>query len=397
MANRKVRRRLMWAAVLVVFGLVVSWALRPKPMLVDTATVARGRFHTSVREDGVTRTRERYVIAAPVSGELSRIEIDPGARIESGMVLATIGPAKPVLLDARSQREARERVGAAEQRVAQAQSMVSQAATNLTLARREYERTRRLFQAGAVAATEFENAQAALRIRQQERNTAVAQADAAGHELAAARAVLGTSSENGGASTVDVRAPAAGTLLRVLRESEGAVAAGTPLLEVATPGMEVVADVLSDAAVEIEPGDPVRLEGWGGAGELEGRVRAVEPGGFTKVSPLGVEEQRVNVRIDITSPREKWMDLGDGYRVETAITTYATPSAVTLPTGAVFRSGERWAVFVITEGRAHLRHVELGPQNDTAAILTSGLRVGDTVVLYPGDFVKDGMRVRERT
>jgi HlyD family secretion protein len=263
-------------------------------------------------------------------------------------------------------------------------------------------RARSLGSQGVLAKSELDRAELTANVRAKEVASAEFERDVAAHELEMARAALLQLREDPHAAGSDVepweiRSPVPGRVLRVLQESEGVVAPGTPLVELADPSdLEVVVDLLTSDAVQVASGAPVGIDGWGGPRPLAGRVRLVEPAGFTKISALGVEEQRVNVVIDITSPPDEWRSLGDGFRVDARITLEAREDALRVPTSALFRDGDRWGVYAVEDGRARKRIVELGPRGDRQAVVEAGLASGDPVIVFPGDAIADGVRVRAR-
>jgi HlyD family secretion protein len=380
-------------------ALAVGWALlRPDPVPVDVAPVVRSPLRVTVDEEGETRVRDRFTITAPTAGRLLRSELDAGDAAEPGMLLASI---EPLPLDPRTQAGARARLEGAEatRRAAQAQVALTNAA--LEQARRSTARAGQLREKGTLSAEAHELALLEQTRREQEYAAARFAADAADHDVEAARAEL-LSAQDGSrgparaapapTSRIEVRSPAAGRVLRVLEESERIIAAGTPLLEIGDPdSLELVIDVLSTDAVRIHPGARVLVEEWGGEGALEARVRRVEPSGFTKVSALGVEEQRVNVIADLAEPNRA---LGDGYRFEARIVVWEGPDVLQVPASALFRHGGAWSVFVVEGGRARRRDVEMGQRGGFAAEIRTGLSPGETVVLYPSDRLADGVRIR---
>jgi HlyD family secretion protein len=281
---------------------------------------------------------------------------------------------------------------AAEERVREASAANEYASARL-------DRTRHLADAGLTPKDALEQVASEAKRASAATRSAEEAADAARHDLEGAKAALTRAGASGGrrADQVTVRSPATGNVLAVRRESEGVVPAGTPLLEVGDPArLEVEVDVLSADAVRIRPGTLVRFERWGGDVPLEGKVRVVEPVGFTKVSALGVEEQRVLVLVDITSPRDAWKGIGDGYRLEASFVLWEEKEVLQVPAGALFRTGDRFAVYVVEKGRAKARIVEIGRRNGLAAQLLSGLAEGETVILHPGDTVAEGKKVRSR-
>lgn len=393
------RKQLLWlGGGVVALAALFIWALAPQPVPVETAAVKRAAFELSVDEDGKTRVTDRYVVSAPLAGKLARIGLEPGDGVKAGAIVARLTPAAPAMLDARTARELEERVGAAQAALAQAQAGAARAEAAQTQAAADLERQKKLRGDGFVADAAVEQAMLAERVQAQGLAAARFAVDGAQHDLAQARAALmrareGARVERPGTDWA-IESPVAGRVLRVLQKSEVVVALGTPLLEVADPSrLEVVVDVLSTEATRVVPGAPVRIDA-GGAIQLDGRVRYVEPSAFTKVSALGIEEQRVNVVIDIVSPPEKWARLGDGYRVDARIVVLAKADATVVPVAALFRDGADWAVFVVSDGAAARRKVKLGARNGTEAWLEDGVSPGDRVIVYPSDSVADGKRVK---
>jgi HlyD family secretion protein len=390
----KPRRRnvvLALAAAGALAGLV--WLLRPAPVRVELGDVARGPLEVTVDEEGRTRVRNRYVIAAPVSGGLERITLDEGDAVAAGDVVARVSPAP---LDPRTTAQAEARLDAAIALRGEARARVGQARAALAQAQRDLQRARTLAAAGTVSDQELEQAELAHASRAEELHGAREAEDAASHEVEAAQAALLAAGGREGRlgaqdAFVAVRSPAAGHVLRVFEESQRVVAVGTPLLEVGDPSdLEIVIDVLSADAVRIRPGDAMRLVAWGGEGVLQARVRRVEPSGFTKLSALGVEEQRVNVIGDFVDPPGP---LGDGYRLEARIVVWRSDDVLRVPASALFRRGEAWHVFAVEDGRARLRALEIGQRGVEAAEVLGGIEPGVRVVLHPTDRVADGVRV----
>lgn len=396
---RAIVRNWGWiVAAVVVVGLLV-YAFRPVPVEVDTAAVSRGPLVVTVSAEGKTRIRERYVVSAPLAGQLLRIRHRPGDEVTAGQsVVAVIEPTDPSLLDARAKAEIDARVKATDAARQQADAGRKRAKTAHDLARKQWERVKGL--GPSVSADERETAEAKERVATDEVRAAefavwVAEFE---HEQAKAARVrtqprLSADTE---ADRMDIRAPIGGLVLRVFQESEAVVTGGTKLLELGDPrDLEMEIDVLSTDAVKMKPGARVIVDHWGGPESLAGRVRVVEPAGFLKVSALGVEEQRVNVIADFIDPLEKRKPLGDAYRVEARI-VISEEEAVKVPAGAMFRKGTGWACFALRDGRAKLTEVSVGRTNGLETEVTSGLTEGDTVVLHPSDRVKDGVRVVTR-
>jgi HlyD family secretion protein len=392
----KAGRRALVLALAAAGGLGgLLWLLRPAPVRVELGVVDRGPLEVTVDEEGRTRVRNRYVIAAPIAGGLDRITLDAGDTVAAGNVVARVSPAP---LDPRATAQAEARLEAAIALRGEARARVGQAKATLAQAQRDLQRAHTLAAAGTVSDQGLEQAELAHASRVEELHGAREAEDAAAHEVQAAEAVLlaagggaPTTSTRGKDAFVEVRSPATGHVLRVFEESQRVVAVGTPLLEVGDPSdLEIVVDVLSADAVKIRPGAEMRLGAWGGEGTLRARVRRVEPSGFTKLSALGVEEQRVNVIGDFVDPPGA---LGDGYRLEARIVVWRADDVVRLPASALFRSGEAWHVFGVENGRARLRAVEVGQRGVEAAKVVSGIEPGTGVVLHPTDRVADGVRI----
>jgi HlyD family secretion protein len=392
------KRTLLVLLAIALLG-TLAMAFRPQPVLVEVAEVTRGPFEQVIEDDGKTRVRERYVVSAPLAGKLQRITLKAGDAVTAGMVLAAIDPGSPTLLDVRTERELTERVGAAEATRLRAAATVERARAALDQSRSDLERTRKLAAQGFISAAQQEQAELETKISTRELEAARYAEQAASHDVAVARAALlqvrDGAAEKPSGWRWEVRTPVAGQVLKIIQESESIVAVGAPLLEVGQPAeLEVVVDVLSTDAVQIKPGAPVRLLRWGRAEPLEGRVRRVEPAAFTKISALGVEEQRVNVMIDLTSPVETWQSLGDGYKVDASIIVASLDNAVKVPVSALFRDGGEWAVFIVAGGKAALRAVQLGRRGGMEAAVEKGLQPGEKVIVHPGDSVRDGLRIK---
>jgi HlyD family secretion protein len=380
----------------------VGYALWPKPVPVETAPALRGPLRVTVDEDGNTRIKERYLISAPLAGRLARITLEEGDPVVAGeTIVAAIDPTDPSLLDPRARAEAEARVKAAEAALERAGSAAVAANAALELAQSEVQRLERAASSGAATSIELERAKANESIRLEGAREAQFGREVAEFELQLARAALVRGEGDAGQDRgwrFEITAPVDGRVLRVLQESAAVVGPGTPLVEIGDPtDLELVVDVLSSDAVAIEPGAPASLEQWGGERPLEGRVRLVEPAAFTKISALGVEEQRVNVIIDFADPPEVREGLGDGYRIEARIVVWEHPSVLTIPTGALFRHAGSWAAYVVDEGRAAQRDLEIGHRNGERAEVLGGLDESAAVVVYPSDRVRNGVRVEPRT
>lgn len=381
-------------------------ALQPRPVPVDVATVLTGPLEVAVSEEGVTRIRERYVVSTPLAGRLHRIALEVGDRVQAGLTeLARLEPTAPQLLDPRAAALARARVKAAEGRLRRAETELKRVSEELALARKERDRIRNLFEKGATTASQFDQAEATFNSRVELERAAQFAVEIAQFEVEQEQAALlhtthlnedeiPTAESEQAEFEFRIVSPITGKVLKLMEKSSAVLAAGAPLLELGDPSdLEIVVDVLSSDAIRIRPGQPVFLDRWGGPKPLQGKVRLVEPSGFLKISALGVEEQRVNVVIDLTGASEDREGLGDGFRVEARIITWSEPEVLTVPTGALFRRGESWAVFVYENGVARERLIQLGERNQQSAQVLSGLRSGEQVLLYPSDQVRDGLSV----
>ena len=396
------RRILVWGTVLGLLALGVGYSFRPAPIPVDLTTVARGPLVVTLDEEGETQIRDVFVLSSPITGHALRIDAEAGDQVFAGeTVVARIEPLDPEFLDLRTEAEAEAAVSAANAARALAAAQLEETLAELEFAESELERARRLITTQTISERALDDAERVYRTRAAAVSTAQAALEMRDYELAEARARLVSPIETqvlrGSCECVPIFATVDGQILRVLHESEGVVRAGEPLVEIGDPGdLEIVVDYLSNDAVQIEPGQAALIEDWGGAVPLAGQVQRVEPFGFTKVSALGIEEQRVNVVIDLTDPPDKWQRLGHGFRVEARVILWQADEVMQLPLTALFREGETWATFVEDEGRARRREVALGRTNGLRAEIVDGLEVGEQVVLHPSDRVVEGSRVIAR-
>jgi HlyD family secretion protein len=379
---------------------LIILAFRPRPVEVDLARVSRGPLQVAVREDGRARIKDRYVVSAPLSGQLQRIQLKPGDFVRAGRtILAEIKPLVPELLDPRQRLQSEARSQAAEAALAQAAAILEREKSALEFAQSELSRAITLQEAGTLPVHELEAARYQEQVTRENVRAARFAVEIAAHEHQLAQAALARFQDDSGYedSLFSVHPPVSGQILRVFQESAQVVTPGTPLLELGdASNLEIEADVLSSDAVQIQPGARVTIEYWGGAQPLEAQVRLIEPSAFTKISALGVEEQRVWVIADLISPRENWQALGDAYRVEVRIVTWETEETLKAPSGALFRHHDQWAVFLARNGRAELRPVEAGRRGELEVQILSGLAEGDVVVVHPGDRLRPGARIRAR-
>lgn len=366
------RKKLLLALFVLALAGLVLWSFRPQPISVSVATVERGPLQVILEVEGLTRVRERYELSAPVNAYMPRHDWEVGDRVEQGQVLLALRPVPPELLDDRSRARAR--------------AAVAETEATYELARKELNRIRTLYQRGDVAESALNEAQAG--------------AERARANLAASRALLeyaGGQTDGEPPQAVSLRSPVAGQILSLARESAGTVPAGSVLLTVGdAAALEVAVDVLSADAVKLRPGMRVQLTRWGGEDILEARVRTIEPSAFTKISALGVEEQRVWVISDITSPREQWTQLGDQYRVEAGFIVWEGDDVLQAPASAVFRDGDGWAAFVVNESHAEKRPVRIGHRAELRVEILDGLAPGEQIITHPDTDLSDGAPVRQR-
>jgi HlyD family secretion protein len=391
----------------IALGLVLvvglTFAFWPRPVGVDIAAASEGPMTVAIEDDGITRVREVYVLSAPIAGKMLRIQAHAGDTIEAQKtVIATIEPVEPAFLDTRSRQQLEFTVAAARSARDLAEANVRGREADLRLARKELERLRPIVAKGYASSARLDAAEASVATL----DAAVATAQAALRQRAfevktAEAALIVPSSEarprGERACCFTLRAPINGQILRVVHESEGVVAQGAPLVEVGDPAdLEIVVDLLSTDAVKVAPGDDVKITRWGGDGPLNGKVRRIEPFGTTKISSLGIEEQRVNVIIDITDPHDVWTRLGHGYQIDASIIRWQSDRVLLVPVGALFRRGAEWAVFQVVDGRARLATIKVGHMNDETAEVLDGLKPGDMVISHPGERIADGVWVVTR-
>lgn len=388
------RTKIALGIVLAGVAAAVGWALQPRAVLVETAAVASGAFEQTVSDDGKTRVRERYVVAAPLAGHLDRIRFEAGDWVRQGDVVARLNPTAPAFLDARTSRELQARVGVAGAQLARATAEAAKTQAQRDQAKADLERQVRLSKEGFVSPTALEQAELALRTAERALDAAQFGRDAAGHDLEQAKAALVRYQGGGGGSKWEVTSPVSGAVLKVVQKSEGPVALGAPLLVLGDArSLEIVVDVLSQEAVTIRTAMPARVELGRSIAPLAAQVRLVEPEAFTKVSALGVEEQRVNVILDFAEPLDRVQTIGDAFRVDAHIVVYRAEVAVKAPVGALFRDGDDWAVFVAEGDRAVKRRVSAPRRNALEAMIEQGLKPGERVIVYPSDSLREGSKL----
>jgi HlyD family secretion protein len=379
---------------------LITWALWPQPVPVDMAAIKRGPLEVTVEDEGITRIHDVYTVSSPILGKMLRSPREVGDKVVADKTLvAEIEPVAPTFLDVRSQRVNEAAVHAAQAAVDLAEAKIKEANSQLEFAKSDLRRAEELAASKTISARTLEKAKLDVDSAEAAVASAKATLEVRRRELESAKARLIQPGEaNGGErSAVQVRSPIDGVVLKIIAESEQVVQPGAPLIEIGNPAdLEIAVDFLSRDAVRIKPGAPARIESWGGDKILNARVKRIEPTGFTKVSALGIEEQRVKVILDFTGPESEWRKLGHGYRVIAHVVVWHHNDALQVPLGALFREGENWAVFVVADGRAQRRLVKIGQRNLYAARVLGGLKLGEQVVLHPSDRVHDRVRVEPR-
>ncbi|MEH6409326.1 MAG: HlyD family efflux transporter periplasmic adaptor subunit [Hyphomonas sp.] len=388
-------RMIFWGTLAALLAIMAIWALWPRPVPVDLVEVSSGPMEVTVSEEGEARVRDLFVVSAPAGGQLSRIEMKAGDCVQADTtVIASIYPIATPTIDARSAAQLRAAAGSARAAVSAAEADLNRRRADETRAEGDMNRARTLSASGTVSQQALERAETEYQTLSAATLQARAALDLARHELQRAEAALMPAGASTGGGGVPVVAPVTGVVLRVIRDSEGPVSMGTPLLEIGDPDdIEIIVDLLSEDAVSIAPSDVVRIRGWGGA-TLTGRVRIVEPYAFTKVSALGIEEQRVNVLIDLDGSGRR---LGHGFRVRTDIVVWSAPDIARVPMTALFKSGSDWTVYRLERGRARLAKVQVDHMNGHSAEILTGLDKGDLVIEHPSRNIADGIRVKQRS
>ena len=394
--NRKIIITLLGLVLLV----LLVWGFWPGPVLVESAVAVHARLSVTVEEEGHTRVKDRFIISAPVAGYLQRSALEVGDAVTQGQTLALMEPLRSEVLDPRSRARAEAQVAAAQASIKGAEQQVTAARAEAKFARSDHARKQELQGRSLVSEGELEQAATRTREAGAQLRSAEFAVEVARYELEAAQTALqySTGSDTDSAlETVALQAPVTSRVLQIHRKSEGVVKTGEPLLEIGDPAaLEIAVDVLSADAVRIQPGSKVQLLRWGGPQVLEAIVRTVEPTGFTRISALGVEEQRVWVIADLVSPRSDWEQLGDGYRVEAHFILWQEDKVLQVPASSLFRHENDWAIFTIENGKAHLATVSTGHGNGLATQILDGIEAGVHVILHPDDRIADGVRVAEK-
>lgn len=394
------RKNLGWIITALWLIAALAYGLKPQPVLVETALIESGIFQVTINEEGITRVKDRYVISAPVSGYVRRIDLDIGDSVEKQQILTQLEPLRSNVLDPRNRAEAEARVAAANSALLVAQQQAEAAKVDANFANQEFERKQKLKAKSFISEEELNAALTVKRRADAVLRSARFSVDVAKYDLQAANTLLQYSAaqktEGVLREHVPIESPVNGSVLAIHRKSEGVVNAGTPLLEVGDPAaLEVAVDVLSFDAVNIAPGMEVELQRWGGD-PIKGTVRVVEPVGFTKVSALGVEEQRVWVIVDLVSPREQWQRLGDGYRMDATFLVWQADKVIKAPNASLFRLNNQWQVFRLVDGKVQQQQVTVGRRNGLHAQILDGLAPGDEVVVHPDSELQNGSEVTVR-
>jgi HlyD family secretion protein len=396
------KRTLFWGLIGTLLLMGLFYAFKPRAVMVDWYVVKSGQLTISIREEGKTQVHDIYTLSAPVTGRLKRIDAHVGdAVVMSATTVAQIEPLDPGFLDPRSEAQAQADIQAAESARQLAEAEVSQAQAELDFAFSELARMRELSISGAISERELEMAEKTYKTQRAVVATAQAALQMRNFEAERANAAIlsptATQDLHGVCECLDLQAPVDGNILRILQKSEGVVNVGTPIMEIGnTNKLEVVIELLSSDAVQVEPGQLVLISNWGGEQQLKARVTRIEPIGFTKVSALGIEEQRVNVIADFLGSPKDWRRLGHGFQVDVEIITAELNDVLTVPIGALFRVGKDWAVYQVVDGAARQQLVQLGLSNQLSAQVTAGLKADDTVILNPGNQISDGIPVVSR-
>lgn len=374
------------------------WALWPQPVPVDVHVISRGPMEVTVEDEGISRVRNVYTVSAPLLGKLRRSRLRVGdAVIREQTIVASLEPVDPSLLDLRSLQVQDAAIEAARAAVELADAQMRQAKSQLEFARSELQRSESLIARQAVTERAYQQARLTVDTAEAALASAAATLDLRRHEFEQAQALRlqpGESALRRNPCCIELRAPESGRVLRLGIESEQVVQPGQLLLEIGnTEDLEIAVDLVSRDALRVVEGGSARIENWGGNGPLAARVARIEPSGFTKVSALGIEEQRVKVVLDLLEPRDRFQRLGHGFRVIVRISVWRGEDVIAIPIGGLFRHGNRWATYVVEQGHARLRVLEIGERNLREAQILSGLVPGEQIVLHPSDRLADGARI----
>ena len=395
-----VKRTIKVVIATIAVGLLV-FAFMPEKQKVDIITVNKGDLIITLEGEGKTRIHDIYTVSTPIDGRVTRIDSNAGDIVTAGTIIANMYPANPNFLDKRSETQAQADVDGANAALALASSRVRQAQAQLTLDKSEYKRTFELFNNNMVSEAALEKANIRVTVQQAELETAIANKNLMASRLKAAQARLlqpiNINNQDYDTCQICIHSPVDGRVLRILHKSESIVPVGTPLVEIGDPkDLEVIIEMLSTNAVQVQVGDDALIKRWGGKQDIAARVKIIEPSGFTKISALGVEEQRVNVILSFTDPIEKWQSLGDAFRVEAAIIIDKASQVIKVPLSALFRENETWSVFKVVDGIVTTQSVTIGKRNDRYAEVSDGLSQGDEIILHPSNQLSNGTKVEQR-
>lgn len=395
--NITIKKYLWYVIAAAILAAIITWGFLPTPVKVETASVKYGPYTQSIEVDAKTRATHIYTITAPVSGKLLRINLTEGDSITKNAILAFMQPAAPGLLDVRTEQELQQELGAAQANYDQVQSELEQAKASLDIALSDLKRKQQLANKGFASKADLEHTELESTLKQKEYNATVLKLHAAEHNINKIKASLSKLTKNNQKTAqIEILSPITGKVLRITQKSETTLPIGASIMELADVArLEIVADVLSTDAAQIPQHAKVLITNWGGTIPLEGKVKIIEPSGFTKISALGVEEQRVNVIIDITSPQEVWKNLGDGYKVDIKIILFESPHALIIPMSAVFREGDDWATYVAENSKAIKKKIKIKWHNPDLATIEKGLNEGDQVILYPSSLIYEGAHIKQ--
>ena len=396
--NHVLRRRVFIISIVLIVVVLLVYGFLPKTRDVDLVSVTRGPLQITIEEEGRTRLKDRFTISAPTAGYLRRINVKVGDAVKKGQVVAVLEPLQSQALDPRSRATAETAITSTEASLKAAIEREKVAAADAAYLEQRRERLKALYDKGSISKDQFDQINSEARKARALQLSAAAEVNFAKSERERAKVSLGNfSSVRESGNAVKVIAPVNGAVFRVYRESEGAVNIGEPLMDLGdSRDLEVRVEVLSSDAVKIKKGTHVLFKRWGNDEPLTGKVRLIEPAGFTKISSLGVEEQRVLVLADITSSPEQWNVLGDGFRMEAHFIIWEEENILQIPASALFRSGKDWAVFAAESGRARKRVIEIGQRNGLAAQIVSGLKENEKVIAYPDDTISEGTKIKQR-
>jgi len=393
-ANKKYT---IYTLLLLFFSLIIIWMLMPSPVIVDTEKVKYGKYTQYIEEDAKTRATEIYTINSPVKAKLLRIPFLEGDKVSKGQTIAVLMPARPSLLDVRTEEELKQQLGTAKAAYDQAKAELEHATLELKTALSDLNRKKPLVAKGYVTKSDFEHLELEYNLRNKELHIAEKKINAAKYKIDKIKTSLANFTALKGKSSkkIEIPSPTNGKILRIFLKSESTINMGTTIMEVADVNdLEVLADILSNDAAQIPPNAKVIIHRWGGKIPLDGKVRTIEPSAFTKTSALGVEEQRVNVVIDITTPNKTWKNLGDAFRVHVKIILFESDHALLVPMSAVFRDKQDWAVYLVKNNKAKKRTIKIKWHNPDYAVIESGLTNGDTVILFPSSAIYDGAKIK---